>query len=379
MRRAPASPGPRWSVRRPRRRFPLGAAAAGGARRKPGADPPGEAATTDATRGVDRSTRTGLSSTAAIEEFQRRDCDRPRLLSWPGGHLTSPRSRVSSCAELEHVAARVLASKRRYRASSDRRVDSRVCVGGSSRLLMRAGGRGRGWCPSGGRDCRFRAGDAPLTVKCASPAAIMKRSSWWGWRCSVIAPPGMLRQLKRTRSSSPSWPVAVTRIRSPVAGLENSRDRSVSLIVSPQAIRLAGRRRDRCSDHARPRSHGPARRRPHLRTRRSLPRSARRRASGRAGRRSRSDAQRTCAPARPRLRSARPRGSLPGRGDARSGARPCCRASEDRRATTDRPPPPGSPASLGRAPSTKPRPSRTLEGAPNGSARARARKTLPAA
>jgi hypothetical protein len=27
---------------------------------------------------------------------------------------------------------------------------------------------------------------------------MVKRSSWRGWMCSVMTPPGMLRQLKRT-------------------------------------------------------------------------------------------------------------------------------------------------------------------------------------
>ena len=76
---------------------------------------------------------------------------------------------------------------------------------------------------------------SPATVKCASPAVIMKRSSWWGCRCSVIDPPGTLRQLKRTTSSAPSCAVAVTLIYSPVAGLENSRNAAVAVSVGGMA------------------------------------------------------------------------------------------------------------------------------------------------
>jgi hypothetical protein len=38
-------------------------------------------------------------------------------------------------------------------------------------------------------------------TKCAWPAVMVKRSSWTGWMCSVISPPGLLCQLKRTTSS----------------------------------------------------------------------------------------------------------------------------------------------------------------------------------
>ena len=53
---------------------------------------------------------------------------------------------------------------------------------------------------------------------------MVKRSSWWGWMCSVMTPPGTLRQLKRT-----SWPwlssaTAVYWMCSPVAGLKNGRN-----------------------------------------------------------------------------------------------------------------------------------------------------------
>ena len=41
---------------------------------------------------------------------------------------------------------------------------------------------------------------SPLTVKVALPETIVNRSSWFGWMCSVIRPPGTLRQVKRTSS-----------------------------------------------------------------------------------------------------------------------------------------------------------------------------------
>src|ERR1700677_3315340 len=72
---------------------------------------------------------------------------------------------------------------------------------------------------------------SPATVKCASPTAIANRSSWWGCRCSVIDPPGALRQLNRTTSLAPSCAVAVTVIDSTVAGLENSRNSAVAVSV----------------------------------------------------------------------------------------------------------------------------------------------------
>ncbi len=50
---------------------------------------------------------------------------------------------------------------------------------------------------------------SPSRVKWASPARIVKRSSWWGWTCSVITPPGTLRQVKRTSCPSLSSAMAV--------------------------------------------------------------------------------------------------------------------------------------------------------------------------
>src|ERR1700733_1377704 len=63
----------------------------------------------------------------------------------------------------------------------------------------------------------------PSRVKRASPAVMMNRSSWPGCTCSLITPPGILRQVNRT--SCPSlWPaVAVYWIHSPVAGLKKGR------------------------------------------------------------------------------------------------------------------------------------------------------------
>ena len=50
---------------------------------------------------------------------------------------------------------------------------------------------------------------APLRVKWAWPAKMVKRSSWRGWTCSVITPPGTLRQVKRTSCPSLSSARAV--------------------------------------------------------------------------------------------------------------------------------------------------------------------------
>ena len=65
---------------------------------------------------------------------------------------------------------------------------------------------------AGGDDDRLaRSGHecSPLRVKWASPARMVKRSSWRGWMCSVITPPGTLRQLKRTSCPSLSSAMAV--------------------------------------------------------------------------------------------------------------------------------------------------------------------------
>ncbi len=60
----------------------------------------------------------------------------------------------------------------------------------------------------------------PLRVKAASPETMVNRSSWWGWTCSEITPPGMLRQVKRTNSPLLSSATVVYSIHSPVAGLK---------------------------------------------------------------------------------------------------------------------------------------------------------------
>jgi hypothetical protein len=52
---------------------------------------------------------------------------------------------------------------------------------------------------------------------------MVNRSSWWGWTCSVITPPGTLRQLKRTSCPWLSSAIAVYSIHSPVAGLKKGR------------------------------------------------------------------------------------------------------------------------------------------------------------
>jgi len=56
--------------------------------------------------------------------------------------------------------------------------------------------------------------------------------------CSVIVPPGMLRQLKRTKSPSLSSAIAVNSIRSLVAGLKMGRNRAVATF-SPEALSRA--------------------------------------------------------------------------------------------------------------------------------------------
>ena len=60
----------------------------------------------------------------------------------------------------------------------------------------------------------------PSRVKVASPETMVNRSSWWGWTCSEITPPGMLRQVKRTNSPLLSSATVVYSIHSPVAGLK---------------------------------------------------------------------------------------------------------------------------------------------------------------
>src|SRR5215469_8682421 len=48
---------------------------------------------------------------------------------------------------------------------------------------------------------------SPFIVKCATPEVMMKRSSWCGWTCSLITPPGLLRQSKRA-----NWPLVVSAV-----------------------------------------------------------------------------------------------------------------------------------------------------------------------
>jgi len=59
----------------------------------------------------------------------------------------------------------------------------------------------------------------------------MKRSSWRGWTCSVITPPGTLRQLNRTSCPSLSSATAVNSIHSPVAGLKKGRKPVISAFL----------------------------------------------------------------------------------------------------------------------------------------------------
>ncbi len=72
----------------------------------------------------------------------------------------------------------------------------------------------------------------------------MKRSSWRGWTCSVITPPGTLRQLNRTSCPSLSSATAVNSIHSPVAGLKKGR--------KPVIAASARRARRRCQSFRRP-------------------------------------------------------------------------------------------------------------------------------
>ena len=60
-------------------------------------------------------------------------------------------------------------------------------------------------------------------MKVASPETMVNRSSWFGWMCSEITPPGMLRQVKRTSWPSLSSATVVYSIHSPVAGLKKGR------------------------------------------------------------------------------------------------------------------------------------------------------------
>ena len=53
---------------------------------------------------------------------------------------------------------------------------------------------------------------------------MVKRSSWCGWTCSVMVPPGTLRQLKRTTSPLLSSATSVYWMCSPVAGLKKGRN-----------------------------------------------------------------------------------------------------------------------------------------------------------
>ena len=74
---------------------------------------------------------------------------------------------------------------------------------------------------------------SPSRVNMAWPEVMMKRSSWRGWMCSVIAPPGTLRHLNRTSCPSLSSATAVNSIHSPVAGLKKGR--------KPVIVRSPGR------------------------------------------------------------------------------------------------------------------------------------------
>src|SRR5580692_2396872 len=81
---------------------------------------------------------------------------------------------------------------------------------------------------------------SPLRVKWASPARMVNRSSWPGWICSVITPPGTLRQLKRTSCPWLSSAMAVYSIHSPVAGLKKGRKpvtgrSATDMIIGPSA------------------------------------------------------------------------------------------------------------------------------------------------
>src|ERR1022692_214074 len=80
---------------------------------------------------------------------------------------------------------------------------------------------------------------SPSRVKRASPEVMMKRSSWRGWMCSVISPPGMLRQLKRTSCPSLSSATAVNSIHSLVAGLKKGRKPVIVLSAGRAVVGLA--------------------------------------------------------------------------------------------------------------------------------------------
>src|ERR1035438_5258443 len=80
---------------------------------------------------------------------------------------------------------------------------------------------------------------SPSRVNRASPAVMMKRSSWRGWTCSVITPPGTLRQLNRTSCPSLSSATAVNSIHSPVAALKKGRKPVIVLSVRRALAGLA--------------------------------------------------------------------------------------------------------------------------------------------